>query len=167
MGSTPSPTSSSLTPSTKQASLQVLYPHKPQLRRSVTFDERVRVRNIINVGDYSHDEIFATWYSQQEFSEIENAMAAIAQKINGGLYDECKDDIWRRDVDLYNEDDMCRRGIEISIHLESILMEQALQWEGGFFDPDHIAEISEHLSAVSVSVAREAARLAELQVLRC
>jgi hypothetical protein len=165
MGSTPSPTS--LTPSTKQASLQVLYPHKPQQRRSVTFDERVLVRKIINVGDYSHHEIIATWYSQQEFSDIENAMAVIAQKINGGLYDECKDDIWRRDGDLYIEDDRCRRGIEISVHIESILMEQALQLEGGFFDPEHIAEVSEHLSAESVSVAREAARLAEIQALRC
>lgn len=131
----------------------------------MAFDERVHVRKTIHHKDYSDGEMDATWYSEQEYTSF-SSIQIQPDMVEKSSSNQCSsDDVLRCEPDGVEQTTKAyNRKLERSIHRESILMEQDLQMKKGNWDPEHIAEVSQQLSRLSSSVARQVARLNELSI---
>jgi len=137
---------------------------------AVAFDERVQVRNTIHHRDYSDDEMDSTWYSELEYKSFSCVRVRLdmAKESSSIPCNSSTDDglgCMGADGDTEEvKDEVYNQGIERSIHCESILMEQDFQMKMGNWDPEHLAEVSQQLSRLSVAVARQKAILNQLSI---
>jgi hypothetical protein len=115
----------------------IMPPHL--LRRSVSFDEEVTVRELLHLKEYSEEEIEATWYTDIDLSFIREECVVTIEKMTGRK--------------LLVEDGMlCSRGLEYMtpkgshlrhenrcISIDCVLDEQDLLWRRGTVDPERLA----------------------------
>ena len=134
----------------------------PPAKRSVSFHGRVRCRNSIHLNDFSDDEIDACWYSDTEYSNMEEEIRFLSTLIDQGQLE-------------LEDSSYCLRGAESHTALQSsrrhevklavvgeVIREQALQWAEGSSDPEYIAHVSQIKSIQSLEYARRMALEDEL-----
>lgn len=136
-------------------------------RRSVTFNESVRVKRTIHVANFSEDEHEAYWCSPYEYRLMKKNIKSEVELLDSGL------------MLLEANPEFCSRGIE---HLTSagserrmanklrgravVIEEQALQREEGSDDQLYVAQIYADASAEAVEEARLRALNDQLEVLQ-
>lgn len=135
------------------------------LKRSIRFDERVRVRKTMPLTQFSEKEVQDCWYCDADFNEMRNQVRTAAHLIEQGLLDA--------DTEL-----ICRRGAEDHAPTQAksrrktrdaarfvVLREQFQQQSEGTSDPEYIALLSRRRSAKSTKLARQVGLQDELDVL--
>jgi hypothetical protein len=131
----------------------------PATRKLVTFNNSVRVSRTLHINSYSHVEIDACWYSQQEYNTIGDSARRVAnlsehddeEELQVAQHHHYPEQQRRHDEEETEE--FCFRGVECFTRRGSrrrlknkmsgrnaVLFEQGLQWEGGVCWPEDIAK---------------------------
>jgi hypothetical protein len=107
----------------------------------VRFSEKVRIRKALSHKDYTPEEIQACWYNGEENQRIRRNCKKEIRKMNEGC--KVKDNNCYCPPGLEGHTTVGtatrRRNRELAIN--AVLDEQMIQWEGGIYDEESIADI--------------------------
>ena len=134
---------------------KISFASREKKTKSVTFKPTVAARKTIHINNYTAEEIFACWWTDEEHTMIQKRTLLEASAL--------------LETEVTEEADYqksCFRGLELYVKhiaekgtahkdaaLRAVLQEQSLQREEGSYDPEYIAEIYQDCT----SLAREKA----------
>lgn len=126
----------------------------------MSFDCRVRIRDVPSIDDISTEEFNASWLSQDEYSQIRKRERKLARKVTstGDLK------ALRNEIGLETKQEKSNRRTRVDNGKFTVLLEQERQWDEQAYDPELIAEIYADIAKESVEVARSRALDTALQV---
>jgi hypothetical protein len=129
----------------------------PKSRRKVSFDERIRIRATLSIGDMSTKEIDATWFSGKEIVHIRRSARNILAKIEHGAELSEEECYGLRGLEGRTGSRALIRDRSKLVALTVILSEQARQRQHGTYDASAFRRVYEEISLISHTFAHSLA----------
>lgn len=135
-------------------------------KKTVSFNERVRIRKTIHINEYSDEEVTSVWYTPRESTEMRQEALFVAQLAKDGLLPASG--AASPHSDSSEDARYCLRGIEMYTGSEqatqrqqrkeairwALLKEMEFQYDEGAYDPAYIAELYSKASRSCAASAR-------------
>ena len=125
-------------------------------RKSVSFDQSVKVRKTIHVFDYTDEELYACWYNDAEFANIREDIAIEVDFFRTRLaqQDNNNNQYCSRGLESFSSKNILKNQQRAVISREAVYDEQEFQWDNNLCDDECIGRLYEKATLKSRALAR-------------